>query len=64
MKKNYLAITEHGCIDLGQHLDRSDALDYAVDRFNIHQANNYLIMTEYEAASVAFDIGQIKGAIT
>jgi hypothetical protein len=58
MKKNYLAITEHGSIFLGQHLDREDALNDAVDRFNIHQANNYLIVNEFEAAGIAFNIGQ------
>ena len=42
MKKNYIAITEHGSIFLGQHLDKDDALNDAVDRFNIHQIKNYL----------------------
>ena len=60
MKKNYIAITEHGSFFLGQHLDKYDALNDAVDRFNIHQAKNYLIVSDYEAASIAFDIGQIR----
>jgi hypothetical protein len=60
MKQNYVAITEHGAIFLGKHLDREDALNDAVDRFNIHQAKNYLIVNDDEASSIFSELSWLR----
>lgn len=56
--KRYFAITEHGSIALGNHENKEAALDFAVDKFNIHQAENYLIVNEFEAFEIVFNLGE------
>ena len=45
----YYALTENMVWSLGEQRSRKDAIDYAVDQFNIHQAPfGYLILNEAE----------------
>ena len=46
---SFFAVTWEDSIPLGKHKTRLDAEDYAIDRFNIHQAEpGYLILTRSE----------------
>ena len=45
----FYAVTWEDVIELGKHKTRSEAQDYAVDRFNVHQAKpGYLILDRSE----------------
>lgn len=47
--RTFFAVTWEDSINLGKHKDRSAAQDYAVDRFNVHQAKpGYLILDRTE----------------
>jgi hypothetical protein len=49
----YYALTENMVWSLGEQRSRKDAIDYAVDQFNIHQApRGYLITTKAELEEI------------
>ena len=47
--RTFFAVTWEDSIALGKHKTRSEAEDYAIDQFNIHQAEpGYLILDRSE----------------
>ena len=56
--KLYYALTKDACIFLGEHQNKSDAELRGIDRYNIHQAQIYFILTEHELLSLSMDIAE------
>lgn len=53
--RTFFAVTWEDSINLGKHKDRSAAQDYAVDRFNVHQAKpGYLILDRTELLELIY----------
>jgi hypothetical protein len=53
--RNYYAITHNETWELGTHKDMTEAQDYAVDQFNIHQApGGYLILNRAELIELLY----------
>lgn len=52
----YYALTKDACIHLGEHQNKGDAELRGIDRYNLHQAQIYFILTEDELLSLATDI--------
>jgi hypothetical protein len=51
----FYAVTWEDVIDLGKHKNRSVALDYAIDQYNVHQAEpGYLILGRAELRELVF----------
>lgn len=52
----YYALTKDACIHLGEHQNKNDAELQGIDRYNLHQAQIYFVLTEDELLSLATDI--------
>ena len=56
--KHYYALTKDACLYLGEHPNEKDAELRGIDRYNIHQAKTYFILTEKELLSLSMDIAE------
>lgn len=56
--QQYYALTKDACIHVGEHQNKSDAELRGIDRYNIHQAQIYFILTEHELLSLSMDIAE------
>jgi hypothetical protein len=54
--KHYYAVTKDACLYLGEHPNEKDAELRGIDRYNLHQAQIYFILTEDKLLSLATDI--------
>jgi hypothetical protein len=54
--KHYYALTKDTCLYLGEHPNEKDAELRGIDRYNLHQAQIYFILTEDKLLSLATDI--------
>ena len=54
--KHYYGLTKDSCLYLGEHPSKKDAELRGIDRYNLHQAQIYFILTEDELLSLATDI--------
>lgn len=56
--QQYYALTKDACIYVGEHQNKGDAELRGIDRYNIHQAQIYFILTEHELLSLTMDIAE------
>ena len=53
---HYYGLTKDSCFYLGEHPSEKDAELRGIDRYNLHQAQIYFILTEDKLLSLATDI--------